>query len=212
MLGDTGSGSLSDAIEGIEWVIFNARENNIRVMNLSLSTNSTQSWEIDPLCMAVRSAVAAGITVVVAAGNYGRLADGREVHGTISSPGNDPSVITVGAANFRGTLARTDDIMTTFSSRGPTRGSVTVNGVRRVDNLLKPDLVAPGNLVISAGATLGDGRMIWNQIATSNFSALVSAVGITQVYGETQMIMNGTSIAARPWLAPLRCCCRPIPA
>ena len=51
----------------------------------------------------MRNAVAAGITVVVAAGNYGLDADGRELYGTISSPGNEPSAITVGSANPHGT-------------------------------------------------------------------------------------------------------------
>ena len=46
--------------------------------------------------MAVRSAAAAGITVVVAAGNFGKNGT-NEVYGTIGAPGNDPSVITVGS-------------------------------------------------------------------------------------------------------------------
>ncbi|HJV62515.1 MAG TPA: S8 family serine peptidase, partial [Albitalea sp.] len=71
VLDDQGIGTTSDVIEGIEWVIYHAREYNIRVMNISLATNSTESWRTDPLCMAVRSASAAGITVVAAAGNFG---------------------------------------------------------------------------------------------------------------------------------------------
>ena len=96
VLGQNGTGTLSDVLEGIQWVIYHAREYNIRVMNLSLAAPSTQSWRVDPLCIAARSAVAAGITVVVAAGNFGQAADGREVYGAIGAPGNDPSVITVG--------------------------------------------------------------------------------------------------------------------
>ena len=88
MLGDTGTGTPSDTIEGINWVIFHAREYNIRVMNLSLAAQSTQSWLNDPLCIAVRSASAAGITVVVAAGNFGKSTDGKEVFGAIGAPGN----------------------------------------------------------------------------------------------------------------------------
>ena len=41
------------------------------------------------------------ITVVAAAGNYGLDWMGRETFGTISAPGNDPSVITVGSLNSR---------------------------------------------------------------------------------------------------------------
>jgi serine protease AprX len=57
----------------------------------------------DPLCQAVERAWQAGIVVVVAAGNRGRLESIRDKsgksyridgYGTIGSPGNDPFVIT----------------------------------------------------------------------------------------------------------------------
>ena len=101
-----GVGTLSDVLEGIQWVIYHAKEYNIRVLNLSLAAGSTESWQTDPLCAAVRSATAAGITVVVAAGNFGQSILGQEVYGAISAPGNDPSVITVGAVNDKGSTAR----------------------------------------------------------------------------------------------------------
>ena len=198
VLNDSGVGSLSDALEGIEWVIYHAKEYNIRVLNVSLAAGSTDSWQTDPLCVAVRSAVAAGITVVVAAGNFGQSTAGQQIYGAISSPGNDPSVITVGAVNFQSTTSRGDDSVNYFSSRGPTRGSYTdTSGVKHVDNLLKPDLVAPGNKVVSAAATAASStNPSWNYLAANNYSALVSAVGITQKYQETQMMLSGTSIAA----------------
>jgi serine protease AprX len=67
VLDGNGSGTISEAIEGIEWVIYHAKQYNIRVMNLSLAASSTQTWQTDPLCAAARSATAAGITVVVSA-------------------------------------------------------------------------------------------------------------------------------------------------
>ncbi len=109
VLDANGVGQLSDVLAAIDWVIYHAKEYNIRVMNLSLAADSTETWLTDPLCRAVRSAAAAGITVVVAAGNFGQNASGAERFGTISSPGNDPSVITVGSANTKGTAARSDD-------------------------------------------------------------------------------------------------------
>jgi len=69
---------LSDVLEGIDWVIYHAKQYNIRVMNLSLAAASTETYLTDPLCRAVRSAVAAGITVVVAAGNFGKNAAARK--------------------------------------------------------------------------------------------------------------------------------------
>ena len=92
-------------------------------MNLSLAADSTESWQTDPLCIAVRTAAAAGITVVAAAGNFGLTSSGTEVYGRIGSPGIDPTVITVGAVNFKNTVSRGDDSINNFSSRGPTRGA-----------------------------------------------------------------------------------------
>ncbi len=103
VLDANGIGQLSDVLAAIDWVIYHAKEYNIRVMNLSLAADSTETWQTDPLARAARSAVAAGITVVVAAGNFGQTASGAERFGTISSPGHDPSVITVGSANTKGT-------------------------------------------------------------------------------------------------------------
>ena len=154
VLDDNGLGTVSDAIAGIEWAIFHAREYNIRVMNMSLAASSVETWQTDPLCAAVRSAAAAGITVVVAAGNFGQSNLGAEVYGAVGAPGNDPTVITVGSSHMMGTLTRTDDTINRFSSRGPTRSSyVDATGARVVDNLLKPDLLAPGNKIVGAAAT-----------------------------------------------------------
>ena len=198
VLNDYGFGTVSDALEGIQWAIYHAKEYNIRVLNLSLAASSTESWQTDPLCVAVRSAAAAGITVVVAAGNFGYGIPGQETYGRISSPGNDPSVITVGSANFKDTTARADDLVNDFSSRGPTRSAyVDTAGVRRVDNLLKPDLVAPGNKIIGASATRYDSaNPTRNFLATTFYSSLVTPLGFPEVFNESQMMLSGTSIAA----------------
>jgi len=86
--------------------------------------------------------------VVVAAGNEGRDDSfGNEGYGTIMSPGNDPYVIAVGAMRSMGTPSRTDDLVASYSSKGPTQ----------IDHVVKPDIMAPGNQVVSLlahGATL----------------------------------------------------------
>ncbi len=139
VLGDDGSGYVSDVIEGIQWVIQNKNRYNIRVMNLSMGHPVTESYKTDPLTQACETAVRAGIVVVVAAGNYGEDQTGHIVYGGITSPGNDPMVITVGATKSEGTPARSDDAVANYSSRGPTE----------FDLLSKPDLVAPGNRIKS---------------------------------------------------------------
>jgi serine protease AprX len=142
VLGSDGSGMASDVIEAIDWAVENRKRFDIQVINLSLGAPVTQPYRDDPMCEAVQRAVAAGIIVVAAAGNNGVNAEGQTVYGSIVTPGNDPSVITVGAIDTHGTAMRSDDTIARYSSRGPTR----------FDLVLKPDLVAPGSRVVAAEA------------------------------------------------------------
>src|SRR6266436_1290870 len=115
---------------------------NIRVLNLSLGRPVYESSQLDPLCQAVKTAWNAGIVVVISAGNLG-----RNSYASILSPGNSPYAITVGAMTTMGTAARGDDLVASYSSKGPTW----------IDMTVKPDLVAPGNQVVSLyapGSTL----------------------------------------------------------
>src|SRR6266436_1512782 len=140
VLDANGTSTDSVVIAAIQKAVTLQKRYRIQVMNLSLGRAVYESASLDPLCQAVESAWKAGITVVVAAGNYGRLNTyGNNGYGTITAPGNDPYVITVGAMNTMGTPSRTDDVITTYSSKGPTS----------YDNYIKPDLVAPGNRVVS---------------------------------------------------------------
>ncbi len=135
-LGPDGTGFTSDIISGIEWAIANQKSYNIRVLNLSLGHPIYESHKTDPLCLAVRAATDAGIVVVVAAGNDGAVGSG---FGTITSPANEPSAITVGAMDDFDTVTTLDDVLEWYSSRGPTL----------VDHVAKPDLVAPGTWIVS---------------------------------------------------------------
>jgi serine protease AprX len=92
VLSESGSGTLSGVIAGIDWVIENQESLNIRVMNLSLGS-SMPSDGTDALSRAVDSAVDAGIVVVVAAGNTG-----PEEY-TIGSPAAAEKAITVAATH-----------------------------------------------------------------------------------------------------------------
>jgi serine protease AprX len=135
-----GTGTDSSVINAINKAIQLKSTYNIRVLNLSLGRPVTTSYKTDPLCQAVEAAWKAGITVVVAAGNFGRdNSMSNNGYGTITAPGNDPYVITVGAVNSKDNTDRTDDTIATYSSKGPTA----------IDHIVKPDLVAPGNRVVS---------------------------------------------------------------
>ena len=118
------------------------RNTTFEIINLSLGHAVTEPVAFDPLCAAVERAYKRGHRRRRAAGNAGKLADGTPVLGGIASPGNSPYAITVGATNTWGTTSRGDDTVTTYSSRGPTKW----------DNNAKPDLVAPGNKIISLEA------------------------------------------------------------
>jgi serine protease AprX len=131
--GASGATDVSNVLAAIQWVVSYRSKYNIRVLNLSLSTDSTQSYLTDPFNYAVERAWDAGIAVVVSASNRG------PEPGTISKPADDPLVITVGASDDRGTPGIGDDELPHFSSRGPTVP----------DGLAKPDVVAPGSHLMS---------------------------------------------------------------
>ncbi|HWT01566.1 MAG TPA: S8 family serine peptidase, partial [Pyrinomonadaceae bacterium] len=121
VLNSQGVGTTSGLLAALDWVLTYRAFHNIRVVNLSLGTPAVDSYRDDPLCQAARRLVDAGVVVVAAAGNEGKDGNGQKIYGQIHSPGNEPSVITVGASNSFGTDARGDDAVTTYSSRGPTR-------------------------------------------------------------------------------------------
>jgi serine protease AprX len=129
-----GAGRISDVIAAIDYAVQHKGELNIRVINLSVAAGVFESYNDDPLTLAAKAAVSAGIVVVAAAGNNGRSAAGTPQYGGITAPGNAPWVLTVGASSHMGTADRSDDTMASFSSRGP----------GQIDYTAKPDLVAPG--------------------------------------------------------------------
>src|SRR5262245_22547976 len=134
VLDQNGRGVISDVISALDWTVANKSLYNIRVINLSVGAAVTESYKTDPLTLAAKRAVDAGIVVVTAAGNLGKNSQGQTQYGAIGAPGNAPWVITVGAYSHEGTVTRTDDVIAGFSSRGPSA----------IDYEAKPDLVAPG--------------------------------------------------------------------
>ena len=181
VLGSDGIGYTSDVIAGIDWTIANARRHGIRVINLSLGHPITEPSATDPLCRAVARAVGAGLVVVVSAGNYGQTATGAPILGGITSPGNSPFAITVGALDAMGTVDRADDRVARYSSRGPTT----------FDFAVKPDVVAPGTALVSLespGSWLsqrypgwhiaGSGRNAYYRLSGTSMAAAVVSGGV----------------------------------
>jgi len=134
VLDQNGRGVISNVIAALDWAVANKAAYNLRVINLSVGAAVTESYKTDPLALAAKRAVDAGIVVVTAAGNQGKNSLGQTQYGAIGAPGNAPWVITVGAYSHEGTVVRSDDVMAGFSSRGPSA----------FDYEAKPDIVAPG--------------------------------------------------------------------
>jgi serine protease AprX len=134
VLDQNGSSNDSVVIAAIQAAVNLKNRYNVRVINLSLGRPIYESCTLDPLCEAAEAAWNSGIVVVAAAGNLG-----RNGYATVLSPGNSPHAITVGAMKTEETYPRSDDLIASYSSKGPTY----------IDMTVKPDLVAPGNLVVS---------------------------------------------------------------
>jgi serine protease AprX len=177
VLDGAGQGYISNVIAAIDYAIANKAALNLRVINLSVAAGVYESYNSDPLTLAAKRAVEAGLVVVSAAGNLGRAADGSEQYGGIGAPGNAPWVITVGASSHNGTADRSDDIVAAFSSRGPSA----------IDFQAKPDLVAPGvgiESLTEAGSTLYNTKplmRLWGTVATAT---------------EPYLSLSGTSMAS----------------
>jgi serine protease AprX len=189
VLNANGSGTDSQVIAAIQRAIQLKNTYNIRVINLSLGRGVYESYALDPICQAVEAAWQSGIVVVVAAGNSGRdNSYGTQGYATINAPGNDPNVITVGATKTNGTPARLDDTVASYSSKGPTL----------LDHIVKPDLVAPGNRVVSLaapGSTLVSSLLSLNiQPITTCLLGLLGNNCTTGASGK-YMRLSGTSMA-----------------
>lgn len=193
VLDANGGGSDSAVIAAISQAIQLKGQYNIRVINLSLGRNVYESYTLDPLCQAVEQAWKAGIVVVVAAGNLGRDNSwGENGYATIEAPGNDPNVITVGAMSPLGTWTRTDDIVASYSSKGPTL----------LDHILKPDIMAPGNQITSLlapGSTLAtiapNTAVITSTTLNTLCDASSGATNCGTAVGAQYLQLSGTSMA-----------------
>ncbi len=140
VLDDAGMGYTSDVIAGIDWVLQHKDEYGIRVANLSLTGSDNSSFMYDPLDKAVERLWFSGVVVVTAVGNYGSGGEGTVAY----SPGNDPFVVSVGAADLAGTADAADDFAAPWSAYG-----FTYDGFR------KPEVGAPGRYLVGPVSVTG---------------------------------------------------------
>jgi serine protease AprX len=161
-----GTVDVSQIIAGIDWIVAHAHDDglNIRVLNISLGTSSTQSYLLDPLAHAAENAWRNGIVVVASVGNDGTA------NRLVANPAIDPYLLAVGASDPRGTVDTDDDTVAAFSSLGTSERHA--------------DLVAPGAYVVGLrtpgsfldqqfpGARIGD--RYFRGSGTSQAAAIVS--------------------------------------
>jgi serine protease AprX len=143
VMNDQGQATVGDVVKAADWILANKAKYNIRVANFSLHSVNRASVLFDPLDQAVEKLWLNGVVVVAAAGNYGSAAGPS---GVSFAPGNDPFVITVGAADIGTSLGAGDDTAAPFSAYGYTP-----------DGFSKPEMAAPGRYMIGpvpAGSTL----------------------------------------------------------
>jgi len=134
VMDDTGTARTSDVIAAAQWILANKDKFNIKVANFSLHASNSSSFTHDPLDKAVEKLWFSGVTVVAAAGNYG-VAGGPS--GVLYAPGNDPFVITVGAADMDGNPNPKDDTAPFWSAWGYTN-----------DGFRKPEVSADGRYMV----------------------------------------------------------------
>jgi hypothetical protein len=151
-----GDGTTSTIMAGIERAMDPNRDGNFsdRADIINLSLGGPGRFD-DPLAQAVENAVARGIVVCVSAGNEGSF------H-RIGTPASAPSAITVGATGQAGGLP----VLADFSSRGPATGSGAV----------KPDLVAPGDGILSTVLDHGFDTKTGTSMSTPYVSGLAALV------------------------------------
>jgi serine protease AprX len=147
VMDDGGSGYTSDVIKAAQWILANKDRHNIRVANFSLHSANMSRFYDDPLNVAINKLWFGGVVVVAAAGNYGN-ADGPS--GVPHSPGNNPFVITVGAADLGDNAGIGNDTQAAWSAYG-----------RTPDGFWKPEVCASGRYMVGpvpASSTLAAER------------------------------------------------------
>jgi len=163
-----GAVDVTQVIAAIDWIVLHRNDdpaNPIRVLNLSYGTGGNSAYETDPVQFAVEQAWRAGITVVVAAGNFGNNT------AKLTNPATDPHVIAVGSAGSKGTTSTADDTLSTFTNL-----ATDFRGL---------DLVAPGESIVSLRdqgsnidegyATARVGETLFKGSGTSQAAAVTSA-------------------------------------
>lgn len=167
VLNDAGSGSDQDIMNGIDWCIAQDAD----ILTLSLGGPSSEGDGSDPLSQYVDLAVEAGKIVTIAAGNSGPYSTNSECRNrdatgasySICEPGLSKEAITVGSTQSG--KASIQDVISGFSSRGPT-----------FDGRIKPDVTAPGEVIVSSVGSSSFSGKSGTSMATPHVAGLAALI------------------------------------
>ena len=175
--GYDGSTDVSHVLAGIQWAVAHKDIYDIDILSLSVGSDSTVGTRLSPLSFAVERAWASGIVVVVSSGNRG------PEMGTVTSPADNPYVITVGASNDENTSNTvSDDQVPVFSGRGPT-----------AEGLTKPDVVSPGVSTVSLrspGSYIDENFGSTARVGTSYFKGTGTSMSNATVAGTAALMLD----------------------
>lgn len=206
---DGNVGPILAAIGYIQKINDYGRDLKIHGLNLSLGYPFDPAWFAagrSPLCSEVNRLVRSGVVVVIAAGNsgmtlvnsYGAASAWSAQGGTIADPGNADLAITVGSVHRD--QPHTYGV-SFFSGKGPTG-----------DGRMKPDLVAPGERIVSCALPPAAGKAgalfkedSGTSMAAPHVSAAIAAflsvrrefIGRTKEVKDI-MISSATDLGRRP--------------
>src|SRR6266508_1678083 len=176
VMDDNGMAMTRDVIAAADWIMANKDKYGIRVANFSLHSAQSNSFMFDPLDKAVERLWFSGAVVVAAVGHDGVAG---QASGVPFAPGNDPFVITVGAADVDGSVSTNDDYAAPWSAYGYT-----------LDGFAKPDIAAPGRYMVGpapATSTLSLERPAsivapgYIQLSGTSFAAPIVAGAAAQI-------------------------------
>jgi serine protease AprX len=204
ILDDSGNGDAISVISALEWLIqLNGDGTKPLVHGVNLSAGYLPDPEVygsgqSPICRQVNRAVRSGLVVVVAAGNYGySLINAVQQGGalrqwdagafaSIADPANADLAIAVGSTH-REEPHRYG--ISYFSSKGPTS-----------DGRRKPDIVAPGERIISCAA--GTARQRVEVVLQQQRMSAASASGALRAAAPVQALASVAPAVTAPAGAP----------
>lgn len=172
VLDNKGHGDEENVIKAIYWIIDNGYKFNIRVINISFGTTNFKSDNYHKLIKAIELLWSLGFVIVASAGNNG------PGYGTVTTPGDCESVITVGADYDNVRMIINGRIKTNYSGRGPTKHSY-----------IKPDLVAPANKIYSCCNMWNKGYPYITKSGTSMATPVVTGI-IAQLLEANSRLTN----------------------